>query len=90
MKGKATDFVTFEVAPATRLYKNDEGNFLDLLCLPSRNQTPNLDYLPNALVHRDALSYDEVLDGLVKDEDMVKDYGSIVNDYPGEGVATVS
>jgi len=30
LKGQATDFATFEVCPAVRVYKNDEGNVLDL------------------------------------------------------------
>ena len=87
-KGRATDFVTFEVAPAVRLYKNDEGNILDLMCLPTSNQKTDLD-LPKALVHRNGSSYEELLDGLVTDEDMAKDYGSILNDYRGEGAPSV-
>ena len=74
LKGRATDSVTFEVAPARALYKNDEGNVLDLLNLPSKKQTTIPD-LPKALVHRNAYSYEDLLDGLVTDEDMNKQYG---------------
>lgn len=89
LKGKATDFVTFEVAPAVKLYKNDEGNFWDLLGLSTRKQTTTPD-LPKALVHKKASSYEELLDGLVADDDMLKQYGSIVNDYRGgEGIPSV-
>ena len=88
MKGKATDSVTFEVAPARALYKYDEGNVLDLLNLPTKKQTTIPD-LPKALVHRNALSYDDLLDGLVTDEEMIKQYGSIISDYRGVGNLSV-
>jgi len=82
LKGTATDFVTFEVAPAVRLYKNDKGNVLDLVGLPTLKQTTVPD-LPKPLVHLNAASYEELLEGLVTDDDMLKQYGSIVSDYRG-------
>jgi hypothetical protein len=91
LKGKATDFVTFEVAPAKAFYKNDEGNIWDLLNLPTKKQTTIPD-LPQALVHRNARSYEDLLDGLVTDDDLIRRYGSIVSDYRGgggEGIPTV-
>jgi hypothetical protein len=88
LKGKPTDFATFEVCPAVRLYKNDEGNLLDLVGLPTMKQTTVPD-LPKTLTHRNAVSYGQLLDGLVTDEDMPKQFGSIVNDYRGEGIPSV-
>lgn len=89
-KGMATDFMTFEVCPAVQLYKNDEGNVLDLLGLPTFKQTNAhaLD-LPTSLVHRNADTYGALLDGLVTDEEMLKLYGSIVNDFRGEGIPSI-
>jgi hypothetical protein len=80
LNGHATDSCTFEVAPAFRLYKNDQGNFFDLLCLPTKNQSNNHLDLPQALVHRNAASYDELLDGLVTDDEMKRDYGFVLHD----------
>jgi len=88
LKGKETDFATFEVCPAVKVYKNDEGNVLDLLGLPTKKQTTDPD-LPSALIHRNAVSYAELLDGLVSDEDMLKRYGSIVSNYRGKGIPSV-
>lgn len=88
LKGKATDYVTFEVCPAVRLYKNDEGNVLDLFGLYTTKQTTMPD-LPQRLVHMNTASYGDLLEGLVTDEDMLKQYGSIVSDYRGERVPPV-
>lgn len=85
LKGTATDFTTLEVCPALRLYKNEEGNVFDLLGLPTWKQTTSPD-LPKQLVHRNARSYEDLLDGLVTDEDMLKQYASIVNDYHVENL----
>ena len=87
LKGKATDFTTFEVCPATRLYKNDEANFLDLAGLPSLHQTDRPD-LPKELVHKNADSYEELLDGLLTDKQMEK-YKTIVTGYRGQGVPPI-
>eukprot|EP01083_Nonionella_stella_P024141 66747_1 len=82
-KGKATDCVTFEVAPNVKLYKNDQGNVLDLLGLPSMEQTTEPD-LPKELAHK-AMTYSDLLDGLVNDEDLEQKYRSIISDYRGQG-----
>jgi hypothetical protein len=88
LKGEATDFATFEVCPSGRLYKNDEGNVLDLIGLHSGKQTSVPD-LPKPLVHMHACSYGDLLDGLLTDEELTKRYGSIVSSYRGEGVPRI-
>ena len=88
LRGKATDGTTFEVCPATRLYKNEEANFLDLVGLPSLHQTKDPD-LPRELIHRNAHSYEGLLDGLKTDDEMQKEYGSIVTGYRGDSVHAV-
>jgi len=84
--GRETDFCTLEVSPASRLYKNDDGNFLDLLCLPTKNQkqAPEELDLPKELVHAHCESYSDLLKGLLTDEEMVRSYGSIVSSYRGD------
>jgi dTDP-4-dehydrorhamnose reductase len=88
LKGKTTDFCTFEVCPAVKLYKNEEGNMLDVIGLPTKKQTTIPD-LPKALVHRNAPSYGELLEGLVTDEGMMKNFGSIISDYRLEGLPSM-
>lgn len=79
LMGDATDFVTFEVAPATRLYKNNDGTLFDLLNLPTLKQTSVPD-LPKPLFHGNANSYDELLEGLIADKEMTVQYAWILND----------
>jgi hypothetical protein len=88
LKGRATDGRTFELSPAVRLYRNEEGNVLDLCGLSSRHQA-SVPHLPQSLVHRNAASYDGLLEELVTDQDMLHQYGSIVNDYRGKGLPSV-
>ena len=52
-------------------------------------QKPTIPDLPKALVHRNAFSYEDLLDGLVTDEDMIKQYGSLISDYH-RGAETLS
>lgn len=68
LKGKGTDFVTFELNQVGGLTK----------CLPS------LDDLPSELIHAGAPSFSELLDGLVTDSEMKAKYPSIVNDFRGD------
>ena len=87
LSGKATDFCTFEVAPAVQLYQNDEANILDILGLPSWTQTMDPD-LPEQLFHRNTRlgQYEDLLQGLLTDEEMRREYGSsILSNYPQEG-----
>ena len=69
---------TFELCPNRRLYKNDEGNILDLLCFPTVNQKPveAID-LPDDLIHEGATSYEDLLLGsrLYNDLEMNDLYG---------------
>lgn len=88
LKGKRTDFCTFEVCPAVKLYKNDEGNMLDVIGISTKKQTSIPD-LPKVLVHRNAPSYEALLDGLVTDEDMMKNFGSIISDYLLDGLPSM-
>ena len=68
LKGKDTDFSTFELNQVGGLYK----------CIPS------LDDLPSELVHAGAPTVGELLNGLVTDSDMKVKYPNIVNDFRGD------
>jgi hypothetical protein len=70
---KKTDFTSFELNQIEGLGKTD-GKLPDL---------------PAQLVHSGATSFDGLLDGLVTDDAMKKNYGSIVNDFKGSGIEPV-
>lgn len=71
LKGAATDYTTLEINNLQGVYKC-QGD---------------LDDLPSALVHAGANSYNELLDGLLSDSDLLKQYGSIVNsEFRGDGM----
>ncbi|CAJ1951842.1 unnamed protein product [Cylindrotheca closterium] len=68
LKGKDTDFVTFELNQIGGLKK----------CIAS------LDDLPSELVHAGAPTFSELLGGLVTDSDMKAKYPNVVNDFRGD------
>jgi NAD(P)H-binding len=75
LKGKATDFVTFELNQVEGLGK-------------AQNDLPDL---PSELVHAGAPSFDALLDGLLTDAQMQQKYPDIVNSaFRGSGIEPIS
>ena len=73
LKGKATDFTTFELNQNEGLVKA-QGNLPDL---------------PSELVHAGSSSYGGLLDGLVTDEEIKSKFPSIINDFTGAGIEPI-
>ena len=74
LKGKATDFTTFELNMKKGLNKVSK----DL-------ETPG-----PALVHDGAKSYDALLDGLLTDEAMKSSYPQYMNNFRGDKIKPIS
>jgi len=71
---KSTDFTTFEL-----------NNVKGLNVVSDKLPVP-----PSALVHTGATEYVGLLQGLVTDEDMKKNYPAYINDFRGNGLKPLS
>jgi len=74
LKGKATDFTTFELNMKKGLNKVSK----------------DLDTPGPELVHDGARSYDALLDGLLTDEQMKSSYPQYMNDFRGDKIKPIS
>jgi hypothetical protein len=73
LKGKATDFTTFEVNEVKGITK-------------AQSDLPDL---PRELIHAGSSSYDGLLDGLLTDEQMRKSQAKFMNDFRGADIEPV-
>jgi len=74
LKGKATDFATFEL-------NNQKG---------MSKVSKDLETPPAQLVHAGAASYDALLDGLLTDNELKASYPQYLNDFRGDGIKPIS
>ena len=73
LKGKATDNTTFEL-------NNQEG------LIKAQGNLPDA---PKELVHAGAPTFEQLLDGLLTDQEIKKKYPDIINDFRGEGIPPI-